>query len=367
MAILRSRDELLPVTCAVLKDEVREKFFGELKDKAGGKIERIAKACGTTVANINNWAKGNPIAPYHALQLLASEFGVEMPEVTELRREFRATEGVPQNRRPVTKQKPSDFGPSADERQEKPVEAEPPRQGKKQEKPSPLAGPAGPDKLTEERAYWTGVFLARGRRDQTHIRLVADRQMSQNFAATWAALTHQSFGVRPELVMSEDRTEQTASLPVEKMSAFLERIDFPAGTEAAPGAPRWAWSKAVWKDAFIKGVVDASAHFHRTPELKLTGLSERLLHCAQKMLSSVKVNPKLEDGVLCVQGEEAIRTYFETIGTDNPKLKDQINAYFKGKPPIAEKSAVANTDEPQRPDRSRRSRRRSRRGRNKKE
>jgi transcriptional regulator with XRE-family HTH domain len=262
MAILRSRDELLPVTCAVLKDEVREKFFSNLKKKVGGKMERVAKVCGTSLSNVNGWEKGDPTPPYTSLQLIASEFGLEMPEVSELRREFRAVEEASKGRRPATKQKPSDFGPSPKKQEEK-KQAEHPKQeshNKNSRKPErrPENKPAAttpntatsPDKLTVERSYWTGVLLARGRRDQTHIRLIADRQMSQNFAATWSNLTHQAFGARPELTMSADRTEQTASLPAEKVAAFLERIDFPPDVKEAPGAPRWTWSKAGYPKHF---------------------------------------------------------------------------------------------------------------------
>lgn len=393
MAILRSRGELLPVTCAVLKDDVREDFFGALKKKTGGRMEKIAAACGLNVSSLNAWAKGEKLPPYHLLQRLASEFSLEMPQISELRREFQQVEEAPKAKSRPQIPPPEETRPAAAEPAAAPVASPPPapapqsredrpekssRRGgrRKRRKPSapnpaapaestaPESAQKAPEKLSEDRAYWSGILLARGRRDETHVRLLADRAMSQNFASTWANLTQAAFGVRPELILSDDHSEQTASLPAAEVASFLERIDFKPGAEPAraPGAPRWAWSNENWKKAFLKGVVDASSHFHRTPALRLENLSEKLALSALKMFSSCGLEAKAaEGGLIVLEGEEQVRKYYETIGTANPKLKDQLSAYFgelkNGAPPSALEQKAG---EPQKPTtrRRRRSRRR---------
>ena len=97
MAILRNRDELLPVTCGILKDAVRDKFFATLKKKSGGKIERLARTAGVTVAVANGWSKGEIHIPYYSLQLLATEFKIDLPEISELRREYQQVAEAPKN------------------------------------------------------------------------------------------------------------------------------------------------------------------------------------------------------------------------------------------------------------------------------
>ncbi|TPW19639.1 MAG: hypothetical protein FD126_2487, partial [Elusimicrobia bacterium] len=89
MGILRNREELLPVTCAVLKENEREMFFNDVRRKAAGNMDRVAKAVGVPVSTLQDWVNGTANVPYITLQRLASEFEVEMPTVTELRREFQ--------------------------------------------------------------------------------------------------------------------------------------------------------------------------------------------------------------------------------------------------------------------------------------
>ncbi len=400
MAILKSRDELLPVTCGILKDEVREKFFTTLKKKTGGKMERLARTAGVTVAVVTGWAKGGIHIPYHSLQQLAVEFKLEIPEISELRREYQQVAEAPKSKRATTGRittatpKPPKIqrekkSPAKDAPAKKPSPSR--RAGRRERKKNartdkPPASQEGktksPDKLTDERAYWTGVLLARARRDETMIRLDADRRVSQNFAATWSNLTASAFDVKPELSMSEDRSVQTAVFPAESVGAFLARLEFPVGAEpaSAPAAPRWVWSNAAWKIAFLKGMVDATARFHRTPALKFVAPSKRLAGSAKKILATLDIPVKIgDDNSISIEGEDAVRMYFEKVGTENPKLRDQAGAYLKsGRPPTecgggtsSHRGSVGRSAAPA-PEsasgprrRSTRGRRRSRRGRSK--
>ncbi len=377
MAILRSRDELLPVTCGILKDGVREKFFATLKKKSGGKMERLARAAGVTVAVVTGWSKGEAHIPYHSLQQLAVEFKLEVPEISELRREYQQVAEAPKSKRAtmgrITTATPKPQKIQHKEPSPSPSPSPSRRAGRRERKKNVRAGkpPEGqesrtksPDKLTDERAYWTGVLLARARRDETTIRLDADRRISQNFAATWSNLTASAFDVKPELSMSEDRCVQTAVFPAESVGAFLARLEFPVGAEpaSAPAAPRWVWSNVAWKIAFLKGVVDATAQYHRTPTLRLETPSERLSGTVEKILASLDIPVKIGDGrSICIEGESAVRMYFEKVGTENPKLRDQAGVYLKsgGSADTAKESSSG----PRR--RSSRGRRRSRRGRRK--
>ncbi|MBI2363347.1 MAG: helix-turn-helix transcriptional regulator, partial [Elusimicrobia bacterium] len=223
MGILRSREELLPVTCAVLKEGDRESFFSDVRRKVGGNMDRVAKTVGVPVSTLQDWVNGGANIPYIALQRLASEFGVEMPSVTELRREYQQIVPNAAPRRPATRM-PSHPGPvggaGRDEARKEPrrearreprrdagVEsggreyeplrpakapepaapaqsdrparkergarrgrrgAEPrqPKAARPQHEPAqrPAAGPRVP-KLSEEAAYWAGATIALGRRD----------------------------------------------------------------------------------------------------------------------------------------------------------------------------------------------------------
>jgi hypothetical protein len=82
------------------------------------------------------------------------------------------------------------------------------------------------------------------------------------------------------------------------------------------------------------------------------------------MLTSLKVETKVDENkTLSIHGEQAVRTYFDNIGTDNPKLKDQIGAFFKDKPIVLKTADTNKKEESSKPNNSRRSRRRGRRGR----
>ena len=105
MGILRSREELLPVTCAVLSDADRRDFFDKLKKKAG-RVERIAQACDASASVVSDWMSGKCLIPYQALQRLAREFGIEPPKVSELRREYQVVSQVPAPAPPVTSMVP---------------------------------------------------------------------------------------------------------------------------------------------------------------------------------------------------------------------------------------------------------------------
>ncbi|HAH07353.1 MAG TPA: hypothetical protein DCM05_12670 [Elusimicrobia bacterium] len=379
MGILRSREELIPVTCAVLSDEHRRNFFEKIQKRAG-RLERIAHAAGTVAAVVSDWISGRTLVPYHALQRLAQEFGIEAPPVSELRREFQVVAHTPPPKAPPPPPAPAkrEAKPERSERgrrtrqprrqeprkREKPApqqpkarqprKPQPPRQAKPQPKQGPKPVLGGPVKYSERLAYWTGVFFAAGKLEGEELRLHADRRMGQNFAGAWARLSETLFGTKPVLSMTEDRKEQIAAFPSKDTGDFLAKLDLKSGGEA-PQAPRWVWSNPEWKTSFIKGVADASAHFHRTPSLKLLGLSEALRKSAQKILASMKFEPKLlEDQSLALEGPEQVEKFFSAIGTDNFKLRDQFSAYQRSKSenPGPEAEDAGETQEPEKEDAS---------------
>lgn len=88
MGILRTREEYLPVTCAILKPEDREAFFGAIKQQKSGRPENIARLCEVPVDTANAWIAGKANVPYHTLQTLAHHYQVAIPPVGELRREY---------------------------------------------------------------------------------------------------------------------------------------------------------------------------------------------------------------------------------------------------------------------------------------
>ena len=89
MGILHSREEYLPVTCAVLKDSDRQAFFDAVKKARGSRPEQIAHLANVPKDMVQDWMSGKANVPYHALQLLAHTFNVPMPPVGELRREYQ--------------------------------------------------------------------------------------------------------------------------------------------------------------------------------------------------------------------------------------------------------------------------------------
>lgn len=372
MGILRKTEELVPVTCAVLKPDQRSAFFQAIRKKTGGNVRRLAETCSTTTAVVSDWMSGQTNIPFQTLQLMVRTFQVRQPAVSELRRELQAVVQVSKPKAPRlgagrgakpargaakrerkpreprrSERKPRDGKrkePARDKGRAKKVRG-PRRREEKKRPPAPKKRPAQPPKkkaapardgkgpkLSSELAYWTGVLFARASRDEETIVLRADRMMGQNFASTWAGMTKDLFGVKPDLAMSEDHKAQTASLPAEGLGPFLARLEFKGGTtpDSAPGAPRWAWSNPEWKQAFLKGLVDASARFHRSPALRLTGLSDSLRKSAQKMLSSLKLELKIENDELVLEGKEAVEKYYNDIGTENLKLRDQMKAFFGG-------------------------------------
>ncbi|MBI5242751.1 MAG: hypothetical protein HY922_03580 [Elusimicrobia bacterium] len=407
MGILRSREEQIPVTCAVINDSGRRDFFNKVRKKAG-RVERIAQVCGVSASTVSDWMSGQCLIPYHALQRMAQEFGVEAPRVSELRREMQAVSevrpaarprpapapkpakaqarprakaprGKQQARKPTVAQKSASPRPpptGAEERRppgtalprtrppRKPAAKErrkkAPAQPHKKAVPAPKAK-SGEVKYSEQLAYWTGVTFSAGRCEGTELRLAADRRMGQNFAGAWARLTESLFGAKPVLSMTEDRRAQIAALPMGAAGDFIAKLGLKPGSgpAEAPAAPRWIWSSPAWKTAFLKGAVDAASHFHRTPAVKLLGLSEALRKSVHKILSSLAFAPKLPpDGTVSIEGAQEVEKYFESVGTGNFKLRDQFSAFRKsrsgaGRPrrrhPAPEEAAPAQAPAPEEP------------------
>lgn len=360
MGILRSREELLPVTCAILSEADRDDFFARLKKRVGGRIERIASACEVPPSAVSDWISGKFNIPYHALQRMSQEFEVEAPAVSELRREYQPVQSVapPKRREPLPapakenipiiereerprrergrkgraqKGQPKQPRQKAPRQERKPKAEKKPRQQQPPREARPQAGgKPGAPKLSDKLAYWSAVLLTAGRREEDCVVLSADRRIGQNFAGVWANLTQDLFGIRPALESKEEGKVQQARLPSAGLEEFLARIEFKAGvpTAEAPGAPRWAWSNPQWQTAFLKGIVDASAQFHRAPSLTLSGLSPRLAKSAQKMFSALKLEPAAGEGTLTLEGDAVLR-YFEAVGTQNMKLRDQLKAHLR--------------------------------------
>lgn len=381
MGILKTREEYLPVTCAILKPEDRDAFFSAVK-KAGGHPEAVARHCDVTVEMANEWISGKANVPYHSLQTLAHQYTVAMPAVGELRREYLAVSQAPSRRETPTPPRPSKRTQREAKSPREPSERQPrkeraakpqrerqqPRQEKRRSQhepraphepraqheprrpqreqrgkqagrkaPPPLKGPHVPEP-SEAFAYWVGITLLTGRREGAELIMSADRRIGQNFAGAWANLTRDLFGVKPALKMLDEGKAQEAALPVAGFEECLDRLDLKEGkpfNEA--GVPRWAWSNPAWKAACLKGIVDARASFQRAPAIVLEGLPERLGRAVQKMLAAFKLEAVIaENGAIELKGAEAIELYFEKVGTGNMKLRDQYRAFTRprgGRPP----------------------------------
>ncbi|HVE12578.1 MAG TPA: hypothetical protein VNI01_04225, partial [Elusimicrobiota bacterium] len=342
-----------------------------------GNMDRLASICGVPLSAISDWVNGTTNIPYHSLQRLAQELGIEQPQVSELRREFQSASAMPQTRRAEPEPPPSRAEarrelkkvqdvdrPRRQERQRKaPKAQQAPRQErqerqKKQERkpqrqqqrqPQAAKGPSAP-KLSDKLAYWTGALFAAARAEEGRIVFTADKRIGQNYAGTWSGIADELFGVRPTLYMAEERKVQRAELLTAGLEDFFARLEFKPGAspEQAPGAPRWAWSNPDWKTAFLRGVVDASARFSRAPSLQISSLSPRLRQSLQKILSSLKFTVQEgPEGALILEGAEAVEKYFDTVGTGNMKLKDQFKAYRSGaQEPAEDASDAAPSAEP---------------------
>ena len=386
MGILRTREEYLPVTCAILKPGDREAFFSAIKKQSHGKPDQIAKLCEVETDMVNDWVAGKSNVPYHFLQMLAHHYNVPLPPVGELRREYLAVSQTAARRDSVPAAAKAKAQPQKEERQgrrerkpkaEKPGRGERPRRERaprgaskpKAERPQPpqqarpqqqqaqpqqppqahpqqqqphpqppqkkapkgKAEPKGPrvPEPSESLAYWIGVTIMTAQRQQTELVMTADRRIGQNFAGTWANLTRELLGVRPSLKMVDNGKAQEARLPCEGFEEFFDRLDLkPDRKPGEAGVPRWAWSNPAWKVACVKGVVDACAHFQRAPALTLHALPERLAKALQKMLHAMGFTAEAAaDGTVTLHGVELLDRYFDKVGTSNMKLRDQYKAY----------------------------------------
>lgn len=400
MGILRTREEYLPVTCAIMKAEDREAFFSSLK-KQNARPDQIARLCEVSVETANEWISGKTNIPYHSLQTLAHHYSAALPPIGELRREYLAvsqqpsrreaprsapekpareakapkTPGEPRARRgrggkrgeePRKQAKrdaeapqqaaegsePSVVHPSQPRQRQQPRQQQQKRQqqssqpqqskggGRPQRAPAPK-GPRVPEP-SEQLAYWVGVTILSFRREGTELVMIADRRMGQNFAGTWANLTRDLLGVKPTVKMVDDGKAQEARMPIAGFEDFLDRLEIKDGrAPGEPGVPRWAWSNPAWKAACLKGIVDARAFFQRAPALVLEGIPERLGKAIQKMLSAFKVEATIEGTTITLKGAEAVDLYFEKVGASNMKLRDQYRAYKYprgSRPPADDKS-----------------------------
>src|SRR5581483_11216899 len=100
MGILRGREEFIPVTCAVVKDADRDAFFTQIRKNRAGTPDELARWLDVPVALVNDWIAGKAHIPYHTLQNIAYQFSVELPPISELRRESLPAAQLPQAKAP---------------------------------------------------------------------------------------------------------------------------------------------------------------------------------------------------------------------------------------------------------------------------
>lgn len=360
MGIIKIRDELISVTCAILKDADRDAFFSQIRKNRAGSPEELARWLGVPVALINYWVGGKIHIPYNTLQSISYQFSVEMPPVGELRRESLPAAQLPSAKPAEPPPEPRARSRERPQRERKAREAPPERpklQRIRKERPaqkSPAAPrePSGPrsPKPSEALAYWAGILYAAARVEGDTLSFSADRRIGQNFAGIWARKTKELFGVSCSLAMREDGKIQEAKCEIPELGKFLSRFCPGAGlspraqsqraasalgpgadtrTEAVP-SPRWIWSNPVWKAAYLKGLADVSARFQRQPTIALD-VPSNLKHSVQKLLISLGFKPHEGNaGALIISGREELERYFKSIGTGNMKLRDQWDSYCRG-------------------------------------
>ncbi len=353
MGILRTREELLPVTCAVMSAEDRNAFFSLLKKKCGGRVEKIATAGETTKAVVAEWMSGKTNVPYNTLQRLSGDFNIDLPKVSELRREYqpvveiRLAKSAPKKSSPPEASKARKETPPQPERRPKdenssraPAKKQERRpktrkkkadtqEAKQEHRPNTKASTPGMPKLSDKAAYWAGATLAAATREGDSLVFKIKDEVGQNFTRVWAKYSEELFGVKAKL---EDLKQ--ATLPANDLKEFIDRLELKEN-QPPPGAPRWAWSNPNWKLAFLRGVIDASTAFRRDPALEIMGLSERLAVSIKKLLNSQKFEITPGEGTILLEGREQVKRYFLSIGTENLKLNDQFKAFFKGDPETA--------------------------------
>lgn len=351
MGILRGREQLIPVTCAVLKDSDRESFFSQIRKNKAGSPEELAKWLAVPVALINDWMSGQLHIPYHTLQNIAYQFSIEMPPVGELRRESLPAEQLPSTQPPSSPPPPS-YGTQESrsrerKRREPRAERQKPPKFQKQKpakhNPQPAQEPTEPSwpKPSEALAYWAGILYAAARVEGDALSFAADRKIGQNFAGVWARKTKQLFGVSCHLSMQDDGKVQHAKCEIPGLNKYLARLCPGGGLgEEAAALPRWIWSNQDWKVAYLKGLADVSASFQRQPAIVLE-VSESARTSAQKLLGSLGFKPHASgSGDFVLSGFEEVKRYFDSIGTENMKLRDQWNNFCRGK--AEEPAANAN-------------------------
>ena len=365
MGILKSREELLPVTCAILKEEDRKDFFSRARQKPAGKPAALAKLLGVPPAVVSDWESGRSNIPYHALRRMAHELEVEMPPVAELRREslpvimsppppvvpFRAGKAPAEKARAAREpRRPKRQARAPARRAAKPREKPAAREGAKSGARRGGGKPGAP-KLSADLAYWVGASLAGAAlRDDAFV-FTADRRTGQNFAATWARKTHALFGIKSRLSMKDGGKAQEAAVSAAELEGFVSRLGLASGAEEDAGLPRWIWSNPEWKKACLKGLMDAGGRFQKTPALVLE-IKPEFSRAAVKMFRSLDFQARqAAGGALALQGPEPVRKYFETVGTENLKLKDQLKSYFvrggSGRPQAA--GGAEDAGEPEAP------------------
>lgn len=372
MGILRNREELLPVTCAVLTEEDRKSFFSQLQ-KRGGSTDRIARLFGATGALVQDWISGQANVPYHALQHLSHEFGIDLPPVRELRRESQPVLQVPVKRemgnfdpraKPVKEPKPE--GRRRKERSAEPRAQRPPKReraerqqpkrgersprGARQERKEPrpqreqkkqrVPQPRKPQKLrraangepgpSSELAYWVGTLLVGARVENGRLVFSAGRSIGHEFAGVWAKLSEILFGKPAETALSEDGLVNESSVDAAPLEAFLGRMVGRAGSP--PALPRWVWSNQDWKAACVGGLADAAAHLTDTPSLTID-IPSSLVRAAGKILQSFDLHPRMEDSSISLTGADEVQAYFKNVGTNNPKFRQWAVAQF-GEPAV---------------------------------
>jgi hypothetical protein len=90
------------------------------------------------------------------------------------------------------------------------------------------------------------------------------------------------------------------------------------------------WSNPSWKNAALRGAADASARVDASIPALVLGVPPNIRRSVHKLLGSQGFKAEVSDGGLSLTGREELERFFRDIGTDNPLLRDQWDAFCGG-------------------------------------
>lgn len=320
----------------------QKKFLESIRNKLGATTRELAKLAGVHVRSMNDWKREKFSISLIVMQRLCRKAHAPLPRNIEVKDPFWYTPKGAKTGWIAVYKKYGFVGGDPEYRKKKWYEWWE-KEGKFKKHPiinvfSPIDFPEKSAKLAE----FVGILLGDGGVTKGQITITLNKTDDKEFAAYVCDLIKQLFGVNPSVY--NRRGENTVSIVVSRSQAvkFFNDMGIPTGGKVRQqtGVPSWIKASREFTKFCLRGLFDTDGCFyvdkHRYKEkvyhncaMNFTNRSLPILSFFKERAQQIGFHPSQNTRFsISMRREQEIQTYFQLVGSSNPKHLNKLRKYL---------------------------------------